>query len=75
LQRHNLGEGLQQCLFLRALAYYEVGQHSHAINDLDRLAGNNPSFPNVNEVRNEMLTGTLKVDPVASPATPEAATS
>ena len=75
LQRHNLGEGLQQCLFLRALAYYEIGQHSHAINDLDRLAGVNPTFANVNEVRNEMLTGTLKLDPVASPAQPEAATS
>ena len=61
LQRHNLGEGLQQCLFLRALAYYDVGQHSHGISDLDRLAGVNPWFPNLDELRNEMLTGTLQV--------------
>jgi hypothetical protein len=67
LQRHNLEEGLQQCLFLRALAYYEVGQHSHAISDLVRLASINPSFPNLNEIRNEVLTGTFKLDPVADP--------
>ena len=59
LQRHQLGDGLQQCLFLRAIASYQLGQHSHAISDLDRLAGINPAFPNINEVRNEMLTGTF----------------
>ena len=75
LQRHNLGEGLQQCLLLRALAYYEVGQHSHAINDLDRLAGVNPSFPNLNELRNEMLTGTLRLDPIAKPTAAAGATA
>jgi tetratricopeptide (TPR) repeat protein len=69
LQRHNLEPGLQQCLFLRALAYYAVGQHSHAISDLDRLASINPGFPNLNEVRNEILTGTFKLDPVADPVT------
>ena len=62
LQRHNLGEGLQQCLFLRALAAYLAGQHSRAISDLDRLAGINPAFPNLDEVRNEMLTGTFKLE-------------
>jgi len=66
LQRHNLEEGLQQCLFLRALAYYAVGQHSHAISDLDRLASINPAFLNLNEVRNEMLTGTFQLDPVSA---------
>jgi Flp pilus assembly protein TadD len=62
LQRHNLGEGLQQCLFLRALAAYLAGQHSRAISDMDRLAGINPTFPNIDEVRNEMLTGTFKLE-------------
>ena len=70
LQRHNLEEGLQQCLFLRALAYYAVGQHSHAISDLDRLAGVNPGFPNLNEVRNEMLTGKFTLDPIAKDVSP-----
>lgn len=69
LQRHNLEEGLQQCLFLRALAYYAISRHSHAISDLDRLASINPGFPNLNEVRNEVLTGTFKLDPVADPVT------
>ena len=68
LQRHNLEEGLQQCLFVRALAYYAAGQHSHAISDLDRLAGINPAFPNFNEVRSGMLTGTFRLDPVAEGA-------
>jgi hypothetical protein len=65
LQRHSLEEGLQQCLFLRALAYYSVGQHSHAISDLDRLAGINPAYPNLNDIRNEMLTGTFGLNPAA----------
>ncbi len=62
LQRHNLGDGLQQCLFMRAVAAYLAGQHSRAIGDMDRLAGINPGFPNLDEVRNEMLTGTFKLD-------------
>jgi len=69
LQRHNLGEGLQHCLFLRALAYYLSGQHAHAISDLDRLAGINPAFLNLNEVRNEMLTGSFKLDATADAPT------
>ena len=70
LQRHNLEDGLQQCLFLRALAAYQLGQHSHAISDLDRLAGINPAFPNINEVRNEMLTGSFTLDAKAAPPAP-----
>jgi hypothetical protein len=62
LQRHNLGDGLQQCLFLRALAAYLAGQHSRAISDMDRLAGINPAFPNLHEVRNEMLTGAFRLE-------------
>jgi hypothetical protein len=62
LQGHNLGEGLQHCLFLRALAAYLAGQHSRAISDMDRLAVMNRAFPNIQEVRNEMLIGTFKLE-------------
>jgi hypothetical protein len=58
----SLGEGLQHCLFLRALAAYLAGQHSRAISDMDRLAVMNPAFANLQEVRNEMLTGTFKLE-------------
>jgi tetratricopeptide (TPR) repeat protein len=68
LQRHNLGEGMQRCLFLRGLAHYQAGQHSRGISDLDRLAAMNPDFPSLQEVRNEMLTGTFSLDPKAAPA-------
>jgi hypothetical protein len=70
LQRRIMGEGLQQCLFIRALAYHAIGQHSRAISDLDRLAEINPGFHNLNEVRNAMLTGTFKLAAVADPAAP-----
>ncbi|MEA2682273.1 MAG: hypothetical protein QOK05_601 [Chloroflexota bacterium] len=71
LQRHTLGEGMQRCLFLRGLAHYQLGQHSRGISD--RLAAMNPDFPNLQEVRNEMLTGTFTLDAKAAPAAATAA--
>jgi len=70
LQRHRLEEGSQQCLFVRALAYYLAGQHSHAISDLDRLSTINPEYVNLNDIRNEMLTGTFALEPVATDVRP-----
>lgn len=74
LQRHSLEEGMQQCLFVRALAHYQLGQHSQGISDLDRLAGINPTFASLNQMRNEMLQGRLLLDgsppTAAAPATP-----
>jgi hypothetical protein len=59
LNRHNLSHGLEQCLFIRAMAHYGAGQKSKGIADLDRLARLNLNFEHLEETRQEMLTGTF----------------
>ena len=59
LSRHTLSDGLQQCLFIRAMAQYGVGHRARGIADLDRLARLNPAFEHLEETRQEMLTGTF----------------
>ncbi len=62
LQRHHLGEGLQQCLRYRAIAQYMVGHAARAISDLDRLYAVNPAYPGVVEDKAAMQAGTFTVD-------------
>lgn len=70
LSRHTLTEGLQQCLFIRAMAQYGVGHKSRGIADLDRLARLNPAFEHLEETRQEMLTGSFVLPQRAPGAAP-----
>jgi tetratricopeptide (TPR) repeat protein len=63
LQKRNLGEGLQQCLYLRAASRYLSGQKAKAIADLDRLYAVNASYPNLGEAKAEMQAGSYAVAP------------
>jgi tetratricopeptide (TPR) repeat protein len=58
LQRHALGAILQQSLFLRAVAHYELHQARDAVTDLDRLYALNPSYPGLQEAKEKMKSGT-----------------
>jgi tetratricopeptide (TPR) repeat protein len=58
LRQRVLGGGGQQCLFVRALAQYQAGQHSAAIADLDRLYAMNPMFGDVTRTKAAMQAGT-----------------
>ncbi|MHB8507351.1 MAG: DUF4236 domain-containing protein [Candidatus Dormibacteria bacterium] len=68
LSRHNLEEGLQQCLYVRAIASYMVGRKSKGIADLDRLARINPNFDELETTRQEMLQGNFN-SPEPAPGT------
>jgi tetratricopeptide (TPR) repeat protein len=57
LQKHQLGLGLQQCLYMRAVCRYLLGQRRTAIPDLDRLYAVSPAYPRVGETKSEMLAG------------------
>lgn len=64
LQRRTLDDGLQQCLFVRAVCQYVLGQRAAAIRDLDRLYATNASFPNVQEIKHEMAIGQYQLEEI-----------
>jgi tetratricopeptide (TPR) repeat protein len=64
LQRRTLDTGLQQCLLIRAVCQYALGQRAVAIRDLDRLYAANAAFPNVQEIKQEMTTGEYQVEEI-----------
>lgn len=70
LQRHALGEGLQQCLFVRAVAEYELGHHARAIADLDRLYAVAPGYEGLEAAKAGMSAGSfdaaVTIPPVAA---------
>lgn len=63
LRQRMLGDGGQQCLFVRAIARYVAGEHSAAIADLDRLYAMNPLFSDLSETKNAMQAGTFTFIP------------
>ena len=70
LQRHQLTSGLQQCLFVLGLSFYFLGQPRKAGTDLDRLYAQNPDYPGLLDMKQEVLAGTLTLGkPKAQQAT------
>jgi|SRR5579872_6179899 len=59
--KRNLDEGLQQCLLLRGIARYSLGQRAAAIRDMERLYAA-ASNPDVLRDKTAMQDGTYKVD-------------
>jgi hypothetical protein len=68
LQRRQLTPALQQCLFVRALSFYFLGQRVRAASDLDRLYAQNPDYPGLLEMKNEVRLGTLTLGEHEEPA-------
>ncbi len=58
LQRHALDGTLQESLYLRAVAHYQLHQTSNSISDLDRLYAFNPNYPALQDSKNKMKSGT-----------------
>ena len=68
LQKHQLDPGLQLCLGMRASCRYLTGQKARAIADLERLYAQNPAFPKVLELKQQMIDGTFVLaKPAPSP--------
>ena len=59
LRARVLGDGGQQCLYVRGVAEYMAGSHAAGIADLDRLYAMNPSFGGVVEAKAAMVAGTF----------------
>ena len=53
-----LGDGAQQCLFVRGISQYQAGHHADAISDLDRLYAMSPMFGGLVETKAAMQGGT-----------------
>jgi tetratricopeptide (TPR) repeat protein len=64
LQRRTLDAGLEQCLFVRAVAQYGLGQRAGAIRDLDRLYAINPGFPNLQEIKGQIASGEYRIEEI-----------
>lgn len=47
---------------MRAACKFLQGHRAQAIADIDRLYAVNPDYPNVTEVKSEMLAGTFKLE-------------
>ena len=58
LRARVLGDGGQQCLYVRAIAQYLAGSHAAAIADLDRLYAVDPMFGGLAEAKAAMQAGT-----------------
>lgn len=58
LRQRMLGDGGQQCLFVRAISQYQAGHHADAVSDLDRLYAMNPMFGGLTEAKAAMVAGT-----------------
>jgi predicted Zn-dependent protease len=61
LRGQHLGPGQRSWLFTRALAEYLVGQHSRAVQDLDRLYALDPGFGGLAETKAAMQAGTYQL--------------
>jgi hypothetical protein len=59
LQKHNLGIGLQQCLYYRAVSQYLLGDTARGVADLERLYAVNASYPDVVDDKVAMQAGTF----------------
>jgi tetratricopeptide (TPR) repeat protein len=59
LRARVLGDGGQQCLYVRGVAQYMAGSHAVAIADLDRLYAMSPSFDGLVEAKSAMQAGTF----------------
>lgn len=66
LQLHTLGDGLQQCLFIRGIAQYALGHRARAVQDLDRLYALAADFTDLTATRQQVMAGTY--DLTALPA-------
>jgi uncharacterized protein DUF4236/tetratricopeptide repeat protein len=64
LQRHTLDATLQEGLFLRAVAHYQLHQTSNAVTDLDRLYALNPNYPDLQDAKDKMKSGTFALGDV-----------
>jgi len=71
LQRHTLDGHLQQSLLLRAVAHYQSHQVDKAVGDLDRLYALNPNYPDLQDIKDRMRSGTYVVDSVYLTVKPE----
>jgi len=59
LRVRTLGDGGQQCLYVRAVGQYIAGSHAAAISDLDRLYAMNPTFDGLVAAKAAMAAGTF----------------
>lgn len=64
LQRHTFDGTLLESLFLRAVAHYQVHQTNNAVSDLDRLYALNPNYPDLQEAKDKMKSGTYALGAV-----------
>ena len=62
LRQRMLGDGGQQCLFVRGISQYQAGHHADAISDLDRLYAMSPMFGGLVETKAAMAAGTYSLD-------------
>jgi hypothetical protein len=60
-QKRNFSPGQLDCLFVRAVAGNMLGQRARALRDIDRLYALDPSYPNLESLRQSLL---LATDPV-----------
>ena len=61
LRQRVLGDGGQECLFVRAASQYLAGHHAQGIADLDRLYAMNPAYQGLSEAKGQMQGGTFRV--------------
>lgn len=61
LERRTLNSGLEQCLFVRAIARYLLGERSRAVRDLARLHALNPDFVQARQAKAAMENGTFEL--------------
>jgi len=70
LQKHNLGPGLLQALYMRAACHALLGQKAQALQDMDRIYAIKPDYPDLDKDRAAMQAGTFRLDLPAAQAPP-----
>jgi tetratricopeptide (TPR) repeat protein len=67
VEQRALSAGLQQCLFMRGIARYLLGERAQALRDLERVYAANPSFKGIQEAKAGMVSGTFHFDYYGQP--------